>query len=281
MKEEGGQPLSFVASCKNKVDVNEIVKNIRKNLCLEKNWHQYVKHMNDAFSFLKSKCQDIGILVMMNGIVGGNTRRKLDVHEFRAFVLVDLYAPLIFINTCDSQGGKIFSLLHEVVHLYLGVNNIFNESEFRRETVTGIEQICNQAAAELLVPMDSFTENWKGKNADDDINKIMDLAKKFHCSPAVVARRALDIGYIGNMTYQKTIGILIKQYENSVKNKASGGNYYKTLGRRLDYRFVNAVENSVKNGRISCTEAYRLTNTSRKTFDKMVKQLQGGVNFHE
>src|SRR5699024_11556870 len=65
--------------------------------------------------------------VMQNGIALNNTHRPLDLNEFRAFTLVDEYAPLIFINTLDTNNGKTFSLLNEVAHVFLGINSLYND----------------------------------------------------------------------------------------------------------------------------------------------------------
>ena len=67
---------------------------------------------------LISTIEDFGILVMMSGVVENNTQRKLDVAEFRGFALADPWAPLVFVNNADSEGAKIFTLVHEVAHIW-------------------------------------------------------------------------------------------------------------------------------------------------------------------
>jgi len=99
---------------------------------------------------------------MQNGIALGNTHRPLDLNEFRAFTLIDEYAPLIFINSKDSNNGKTFSLLHELVHIFYGRNSLYNDDlKFRNKYTNPLEIICNRITGELIAPTDIFIEYWE------------------------------------------------------------------------------------------------------------------------
>ena len=94
-----------------------LTEHIRKELELPIDWYKSSKAADDSFRFFKQLLSSFGIIVMMNGIVDNNTRKKLNINEFRAFALINDYAPLIFINSNDSANAKLFSLLHEFVHI--------------------------------------------------------------------------------------------------------------------------------------------------------------------
>lgn len=281
LEDNGNEPLIFVGSGKESTDISKIAHSIRRELGLEINWYEASKSSADSFKYLRRCFENRGIMVMMSGTVGSNTRRKLDIDEFRAFTLVDKYAPLIFINTCDSENGRLFSLLHEVSHIWMGQNSFYNERYGSDEKISHLETICNAVAAEILVPNIIFEEKW-GEFKNAELEKIGALAKYFNCSKYVITRKALDNGKISNDNYKKIVQLLMKNYqewrENQKEQKGSGGDYYRTLGSKLDHRFVEALAQSAKAGRTQYTEVYHLTNTNRKTFSRLVNEI-GGVKW--
>ena len=191
--------------------------------------------------------------------------------------MVDKWAPLIFINSADSGSAKLFSLLHELAHIWIGLDDLFNDLHNRTDRTRSVETICNAVAGELLVPKHIFLEKWDVSGGEDVFENIKELARFFRCSDIVVARKALDCHKIKKETYDKVVQIAIDTYNLMKENKdGSGGNYYHTMGARLDGSFVRALCESIDMGRTSYTEACRLTNTSRKTFSEVVKGL-GGV----
>lgn len=213
---------------------------------------------------------------MMNGIVGKNTHRVLDVNEFRAFAMVNEWAPLIFINGADSAGGKLFSLFHEIVHLWIGENDLYNDRRYSINGTKPIEVICNAVAGELMVPENVFLQKWNSSSNDDIHERIKELARMFRCSGSVIARRALDNKKIDNNVYNRVITDAIEAYIQVKQERNSGGDYYRVARSKLDSVFVRALCESVNSGRTSFTEAYRLTNTTSKTFSEVASGL-GGV----
>lgn len=261
-------------------DASVIVDRIRKDLELEVTWYEKCKDSREVFNYIRGKLEECGVVVMMSGVVGKNTHRALDVNEFRAFAMVDEWAPLIFINTADSNGAKLFSLLHEVAHIWLGEDDLFNDRRNRVEGVSATEVMCNAVAGELIVPKSVFLNKWNASDIDMDVYvTITELAKCFRCGEIVIARKAMDCKKIKQDVYNTVVQSAIDNYNQMRENKeSSGGNYYNTMGSRLDGCFVRALCESINMGRTSYTEAYRLTNTSRKTFSDVVQRL-GGVEW--
>ncbi len=273
----GFSELPVVGCLKDSRDLNAIVARIHTDLDLKDDWYTGCRDSREAFELIRGKLEECGIVVMMSGIVGKNTHRALDVDEFRAFAMVDNWAPLIFINTADSNGAKLFSLLHEVIHIWLGESDLYNDRKEQTEGVSNLEVICNAAAAELLVPKRIFMEKWNDC-AENLFDEITAFAKYFRCGESVVARRALDLGKINKNDYDKVVQDAITHYMKMKEDKGSaGGDYYKTQGSRLDGCFVRALCESIGMGRTSYTEAYRLTNTSPKTFPDVARRLGGAL----
>ncbi|MGN2393362.1 ImmA/IrrE family metallo-endopeptidase, partial [Pelomicrobium sp. G1] len=110
---------------------------------------------------LRRRIEDIGVLVVVNGVVGNNTHRKLDVEEFRGFALADPYAPLIFVNGADAKSAQMFTLAHELAHLWLGpAGEGLSGYDKILQGDHRVERFCDRAAAEFLVPGREFKAHW-------------------------------------------------------------------------------------------------------------------------
>ncbi|HOR61207.1 MAG TPA: ImmA/IrrE family metallo-endopeptidase [Bacteroidales bacterium] len=261
--DNGYKPLTFVGSKINNKSVKIIVEDIKSTLKLPHNWAEKQPNWQAALEFLQKKVEEIGIVVIKSGIVGNNTHRKLNVSEFRGFVLVDEYVPFIFINAADSKSAQMFTIAHELAHIWLGISASFDLHNLQ-PAKDEIEQICDKVAAEFLVPEDSLRNslNEIKIQLQSDIYKF--LSRKFKVSEIVCARRLLDLGLI-------TKDVFSEFYNNYQKKEKTtnqeGGNFYATLNLRLGRRFSETVIQAVKEGKLLYKEAYRLTGCYGKTFD--------------
>ena len=275
LKREQSDATSFVGSCSLHNSTGKIAQRIRDDLALKTNWYREGKNAEDNFNRLRNTLAQHGLLIFTGGKVGANTHRPLDVKEFRAFTLIDTHAPLIFINTTDTANGRLFSLLHETVHVWLGENSLFNNPEWSDEHVSLLEQKCNAVAAELLVPAADFSEVWDSSIPVEDM--IGQAARHFRCSEAVILRRAYTTKKIPRTLYTRMLAFQKEQWEQTkAHKKKSGGDFYKTLLSNLDHRFLAALERSVIQGNTQDTDAYRLTATNRRTYRGALERM-GGV----
>ncbi|WP_339173302.1 ImmA/IrrE family metallo-endopeptidase [Solibacillus sp. FSL R5-0691] len=267
MKENIGIELEFINSFSGN-NPQTIAAKIYEILNLQENWASIEKNYDDALKLLISKCEEQYITVMVNGIVGTNTTRKLNVEEFRGFVLVDKVAPLIFINASDSKAAQIFTLIHEIAHLIIGSTAIVAASPLN-DSDGDIEKLCNRAAVEFLCPESIFIPSWNEISED----KFEKLSNKFKVSKIVIARRALDLKLINKEEFFRFYTIYKEMLSNLNKEKSSGGNFYNTTRRRLGNLFTSAIDYKLKNKSIQYTDAYKLTGLKAHTFHNYIDRF--------
>lgn len=171
--------LDFVGKYKDKLFTSStvIAKDIRVTLRLD----QIVGDIGNAEAYyneLVKHCEDVGILVFKNSVVINNTHKPLDSEEFRGFVIADDYAPAIFINGQDTKYANIFTLAHELAHVWLGESGI---SDVDANSSNPHEVKCNAIAAELLVPNELFLEKWDS-NTESLRAKVTTLNNTFKVS---------------------------------------------------------------------------------------------------
>ena len=279
-KDNGADTLPFVGSLQSNENYKMIAEDIRNVLELSIDWFKNYQNSALAFKYLRELITKSGVMVMGSGIVGNSTHRKIDVKELRAFTLVNKYAPLIFINYNDSDNGKLFSLLHELAHIWIGCNSLYNVQHINYTGDNRIEQICNTAAAEILVPDILFKEKWNSVSGDIMQRLKLLSSNYFKCSRFVILLKAFDNGFINRDTLNHLFNELNKDYKKQIEaetesdnKRRGGGNYYKNLASRWDTRFIKALSESTVNGDTLFTDAYRLTGVKGKNFNKFVQEV--------
>jgi len=255
--ESGEDEKSFVGKYNFSVDIDALVNDIRTTLQWDVNLALSIKNKDDFISVVTKKAESSGILVMRNSVLANNTHKHLNVAEFRGFVISDKYAPLIFINTADAKSAQIFTLAHELAHLWFGESGISNVELYKPEEKE-IEKFCNKVAAELLLPKEAFYNEWKQEFSEKQNCEV--IAQKFHISIFVVFRRALDFGFIPQELFKILFNEAKKSFEEYEKNMkpSSGGDFFRTLKVRNSEIFSQAVVSSALEGRLLYKDAASL-----------------------
>ena len=273
-------PLQFVGAKGIKRETVTFAEYIRNILGIKANWFKERKNVNESFKYIRDKVSNAGITVMLSGIVKNNTRRSLLIDEFRGFALVDNVAPLVFINNNDSQNGKLFTLVHECIHIFLGESSLYNDRSGDSKKISRNEVFCNAVAAELLVPMSNFLDKWNYLSNESIDVKINSISNYFNCGSVVIARRALDMGYINEQDYNRIKKQAINNYYKQIEKRKQnqGGHFYNSMANRIDRHFLFNIVNSIKKGNTLYSDAFRLTNTNQSTFDRLIQSAGGGQN---
>lgn len=282
-KDQGFEKNGFINSQKFNKNLNyqEIASNILNYLDIDIDWNVKKPQKFNAFNFIREKITASGITVMYSSFVGNSTRRSLNEDEFRAFALLDDYAPLIFVNSHDSYNAMLFSLLHEAVHLWLGESELYNDNfqsnqKFRHPA---IEQKINKVVEHILFPEKEFVKYWKEQDIDDKLEKINIMASLFSTSAFAAGIRALHLNLISQNTLnqlQEDVRDKYKAKKEHQKSLSGGPSFYKIKASKLDNLFANDVILSAKNGDITYSNAFELLNVkNNNSFNKLVESLQG------
>ena len=211
----------------------------------------------DAFRTLVENAESLGFLVMVSGVVGSNTHRKLDPREFRGFALADGLAPLVFVNGADTKAAQIFTLLHELAHLWLGGAALDDANLGTSADSAGIEHWCSQVAAEVLVPLSSVPRELR---PEEMLTAGLErLARKFKVSTLVVLRRWYDAGLLNWTEYRTAYeGELSRLMAILGERSAGGGNFFNTQPARVSRRFARAIVTSTLEGQTLYRDALQL-----------------------
>jgi Zn-dependent peptidase ImmA (M78 family) len=249
----GEKPLPFVGSCQLADNIEETASRIRHALDFDLEERRKLPSWTEALRRFIEQADTIGILVMCSGVVLNNNRRGLDSDEFRGFAMADEFAPLVFINGSDTKAAQMFTLAHELAHVWLGKSAV-SDAQALMVPDNEIENWCNRLAAELLAPLASVRQEFQ-KNADLS-SEVGRLAHRYKVSSLVVLRRICDAGGITRdqlwQAYNK------EQERLRAIPRGSGGNFYLTQAARVSKRFARALVVSTLEGRSSFTEAFRL-----------------------
>ena len=267
---EGEPPLPFVGSATLTDPVERVAADIRCTLGFDLEERRRLGTWTEALRSFIAQADDAGILVMVSGVVGSNTRRKLDPAEFRGFALADPLAPVVFVNGADTKAAQMFTLAHELAHIWLG-ESALSDSEARQAPGHRVERWCNEVAAELLVPLAVLREDCR---AGAELRSELDrLARRFKVSTLVVLRRMRDAGFLRFGEYRAAYDNELERVRKAAA-KGAGGNFYLTLGARVSRRFARAMVVSTLEGRSRFTDAFYLLGFRKmRTFKKLAESF--------
>jgi Zn-dependent peptidase ImmA (M78 family) len=263
------EPLEFVGSARLKDDPAAIGREMRRTVGLSDGWAAHVSTWELAVAELRRQIEDLGVIAVINGIVGNNTHRKLDVEEFRGFAICDEYAPVIFVNGADAKSSQMVTLAHELAHLWLG-QSALTDAGVPTSHASEVETWCDRAAAEFLVPEQELRALWRQIRSNSTRFNL--IARQFKVSPIVAERRAKDLGLIDTDEFFAFDGCYTQQ-ERRKKESAGGGDFYQTQNNRVGEMFARSVMLAALDGRLSFKEAYSLTGLNRGAFQEYANRL--------
>ncbi len=270
-----GEPgLDFVGSATRSEDVETIAARMRTALGFDLDDRKRMGTWSEALRQFILQAETLGVLVMVNGIVGSNTHRKLDPNEFRGFALTDKLAPLVFINGADTKAAQMFTLAHELAHLWLGESALSDVGPASSRS-NAIEIWCNRVAAELLAPLAVVRADFSP--AQSLRANVDALARRFKVSSLVVLRRIHDAGYLSRDAFWREYKAELARLRTIRVKRAGGGDDYPTQTVRLGRRFASAIIVRTLEGQTAYRNAFRLLGLTKvETFNKLAVHLGVG-----
>ena len=269
---EGADRLAFVGSSSIKDDPRDVAKSIREIIDISIKEQKKCKTPYDYLLLWLKKSESSGIFVFR--------QRQIRLKEARGFILSNEIAPFIFINSDDSKAGQLFTLVHELAHLWIdksGVSNIESSGSSVDEDAKQTEIFCNEVAAQTLLEQNAFKEEWRLQNPDLNIReRIYKTAGIFNVSEEVVARRLLELDVISKSLYSELREYYQKRWRDYKKrekrrfSKSKGGpSYYVITLSQNGYAFTETVVGAYAGGSISGRDASALLNVKTNNIHKL------------
>jgi Zn-dependent peptidase ImmA (M78 family) len=263
-------PLAFVGSAKLTDDPSAIGREMRLAVGLADGWAAKITTWELAVGELRRLIEEVGVIAVINGVVGNNGHRKLVVEEFRGFALSDQYAPAIFVNGADAKSAQMFTLAHEFAHLWLGQSALTDVGVNTKHS-SQVETWCDRAAAEFLVPAQELRTAWKKLRSKS--SPFLIAARAFKVSPIVIGRRAMDLNLVSNAEFFTFYEAYTRQERQKKESAPGGGDFYRTQNNRVGEMFAREVVFAALDGRVSFKEAYSLTGLNGGAFQEYADRL--------
>ena len=263
--------LPFVGSASVQERPEAVAQQLRDTLGLSTEARRQLPTWTDALRQLIARAEDVGVMVMVSSVVGSNSHRKLDVDEFRGFALADDLAPLVFLNGADSKAAQMFTLAHELAHVWLGETGV-SDTQAGQVPEQQTERWCNQVAAELLMPMEELRATHQRNVPIPD--EIQRLAREFKVSTLVALRRLFDAGFITQAALWQHYREEQERLRTLKERSSGGGDFYRSLGARTSKRFARAIVASTLEGLTSFPDAFRMLGMRKTaTFYEAAREL--------
>jgi Zn-dependent peptidase ImmA (M78 family)/transcriptional regulator with XRE-family HTH domain len=265
----GEEPLPFVGSASLASGIEATAASMRHALGFDVEERRRMSTWTDALRHFIGQADALGVLAMVSGVVGNNNRRNLDPEEFRGFALADALAPLVFINGSDTKAAQMFTLAHELAHIWLGRSALSDIGPASAPS-NDVEIWCNRVAAELLVPLALLRDEYRrGTDLRSEVDR---LARRFKVSTLVILRRIHDAG---GLTQEQ----LWQAYQEELERlraipRGNGGDFYLTQAARVSKCFARALMGSTLEGQTLHRDAFRLLGCSKlSTFQELGHSL--------
>ena len=225
-----------------------------------------------AFNRWRDACENVGVLVFQASDV--------DPSEARGFSLADHPLPAAVVNMKEHPHGRLFTLLHEVVHILLrrdGLCDLVEDTE-RPPEADRVEVFCNRVAGATLVPRESLlaegTVRAHGRNPDWSDDVLLEIGRRYGVSREVVLRRLLLLGHTTQAFYEATRRRYLREYAGRPKPGGFAPPHLVALGR-VGPRFARLVLEASHRERITLADVAECLEVRLKHVPKIEAKILG------
>lgn len=277
-KIEGENNLPFIGRFGLSSAAKEIAQDILEVLNVDRDALSSQTENSHILNYWVQKIENQRVFVSLTSNI--HSHLKVDPSEVQGFAISDEYAPFIYVNTGDTKNAQLFTLIHELAHLWLDASGVsaFDPIEFRNDydKFSPIEKLCNETAAEILMPEEKVKALVKGVSVNAE--KIETIARSFQVSSYAVAVRLLNLNLVSPNTFQRIQKVLEKHYkeyliDKELKKSSGYANPYMLKIRRNSRSFTEYIYSFYKGGQISGVDASSLLNTKISDFSKLAEKL--------
>jgi Zn-dependent peptidase ImmA (M78 family) len=270
--EEDVTPLRFVGSAALSDDVEGVLFSIRQTLGLSRSDLRHEPNADAVFSLLRSKVEQLGVFVILAGDLGSH-HSAIPVETFRGIALSDAIAPFIVINDRDSRAAWSFSLLHELVHIWLGQTGVSGG-----EPSAGVERFCNDVASEFLLPSSELTRlRLRPGTLEEQAETLTQFARERNVSSSMVAYRLFRSGAIGHGLWTSLARFYRDRWfrnrtEQRIRatGRTGGPSYYVVRRHRLGPALLETTDRLLVSGTMTTTRAATVLGVKPKQVQSLI-----------
>lgn len=256
--DEEVKPVRFVGSASMDQGVDAVALAVQRALGFERAQFRGHATTEQAFSFLRTLAERVGVFVLLIGNLGSH-HTAIPVGAFRGFAIADPLAPFVVINDQDAKTAWSFTLLHELAHLWLGETGVSGGFPEHR-----VEQFCNSVAAEILVPAAELAAlTVSGLSFDQQLELVSRQADQWNVSRLMVAYGLLRAGKIDHGNWQALDGKFreiwqaerAREKELARRKKTTGPTYYTLRRHRLGRAMLSFAAQALNTGTLTPSKA--------------------------
>ena len=190
------EPLSFTLNLSLDSTEETLAIQLRKILSLNDDNQIKFRKPEVALSYCIAKLEEQDFLVFQ--------ATKIQPEEMRGLSVAYDTFPIIALNRKDEPSARLFTLLHELIHIVTRTSGICNDMSQDKSNIGQTELFCNKIAGLALVPTELLFRNKHIRSIQKyglDDTYISAIARDFAVSREVILHRLWDIGIIKKTTY--------------------------------------------------------------------------------